>query len=197
MRIRDSCLGNSQPLVFNTEKALRAGYAQMKKEGESEVSGSQFWKLLVPHKHKLYNFIQKSMNFSEDANDIFQETVMRAFRYFNSYKKEKEFSTWIFTIAHNEVKKYFRKSRKYVFVTNIDRIKSSEQENSYELIQEVYRFAERLKPKQRQVFFLFYYNGFTISEVSQITRIKEGTIKFILNRARNDLKEILGEHNDK
>lgn len=168
----------------------------MKKKGESEIAGIQFWNLLTPHKHKLYNFIQKSLNFSEDANDIFQETVMRAFRYFHSYKKDKEFGTWIFSIAHNEVKKYFRKARKYVCVTNIDRFKSAGADDSHELVQEVYRFAERLKPKHRQVFFLFYYNGFAISEISLITGIKEGTVKFLLNRARSDLKKILGEYNE-
>ena len=197
MRIKDSCLENSRPLIFNTEQDLRAGYAHMKKEGESEATRIQIWQLLMPHKHKLYNFIQKSVNFSEEANDIFQETVMRAFRYFYSYKKEKEFRTWIFAIAHNEVKKYFRKAGKYVSVANIDRFKNSGQDDSQELVQEVYRFAERLKHKHRKVFFLFYYNGFSISEVSQITGIKEGTIKFMLNQARNNLKKILGDENDR
>lgn len=197
MRIKDSCLENSRPLIFNTEQDLRAGYAHMKKEGESEATQIQFWQLLMPHKHKLYNFIQKSVNFSEDADDIFQETVLRAFRYFYSYKKEKKFSTWIFSIAHNEVKKYFRKAGRYVSVSDIEKFKSSGQDDSHELVQEVYRFAERLKPKHRQVFFLFYYNGFSLSEVSQITGIKEGTIKFMLNQARNDLRKILGEKNEK
>ena len=187
---------NSRPLIYNAERDFRASYAHMKREGESEALRIRFWDLLVPHKHKLYNFIQKSVNFSEDTDDIFQETVMRAFRYFYSYKKEKKFSTWIFSIAHNEVKKYFRKARKYVSAANIDRLRSSEQDDSHELVKEVYRFAERLKPKHRQVFFLFYYNGFSISEVSQITGIKEGTIKFMLNQARNNLRNILGEKND-
>ena len=187
----------SRPLVINTENALRAGDTHMRKKGESEALRIQFWELLVPHKHRLYNFIQKSLNFSEDAADIFQETVLRAFRYFYSYKKEKDFSTWVFAIAHNEIKNYFRKAGKYVSVADIDRFKSSEQDETQVLVQEVYRFAARLKPKHRQVFFLFYYNGFSISEVSQITGIKEGTVKFMLNRARNDLKKIIGEKNDK
>lgn len=196
MRIKDTCLENARPLIFNTEKEAGEGETHMKKKGASEIAGIQFWNLLTPHKHKLYNFIQKSLNFSEDANDIFQETVMRAFRYFHSYQKDKEFSTWIFAIAHNEVKKYFRKAKKYVSVADMDRIKSSGHDDSDDLVQEVYRFAERLKPKHRQVFFLFYYNGFAISEISQITGIKEGTVKFLLNRARSDLKKILGEQND-
>lgn len=196
MRIKSSFLENSRPLIFGTINESRAGEAQMKKIGESEGTGVLFWELLLPHKHKLYNFIQKSLNLSEDANDIFQETVMRAFRYFHSYKKDKEFGTWIFAIAHNEVKKYFRKARKYVFIENIDRIKSSGQNDSRDLAQEVYRFAERLKPKQREVFFLFYYNGFTILEVAQITGVKEGTVKFMLNRARKDIKKIFGEQNE-
>lgn len=196
MRIKETCLEGSRLLAFSANDKLKADETHMKKPGESEVAGVLFWELLLPHKHKLYNFIQKSLNFSEDANDVFQETVMRAFRYFYSYKKDKEFSTWIFAIAHNEVKKHFRKARKYVFVENIDRIKRAGPDDSRELVQEVYRFAERLKPKHREVFFLFYYTGFAISEISLITGIKEGTVKVLLNRARNDLKKVFGDHHE-
>ena len=78
----------------------------------------------------------------------------------------------------------------------MDRLKAPEPDDSQELVKEVYQFAESLKPKQREVFFLFYYSGFTISEVSQITKLKTGNIKFILNQARTSLKKIFGEQND-
>jgi len=193
VRIKETCLEGSRLLAFSANDKLRAGESRMKKPGESKASGVLFWEMLLPHKHKLYNFIQKSLNFSEDANDVFQETVMRAFRYLYSYNKDKEFSTWLFAIAHNEVKKHFRKAKKFVFVENIERIKRGGPDNSHELVQEVYRFAERLKPKHREVFFLFYYNGFAISEISLVTGIKEGTVKGLLNRARNDLKKVFGD----
>lgn len=193
MKINETCFENSRPLMFNEKEGLRIGISRMKKNGELEATGILFWELINPHKQKLYNFIQKSMNFSEDANDVFQETVLRAFKYIKSYKREKSFNTWLYTIAHNEIKRHYKQSRKHALVTDMDRIKATEAYEIEELVKEVYRFAKNLKHKHREVFFLFYYSGFTISEVSQITSLKEGNIKFILNQARNSIKKLFGE----
>lgn len=58
-------------------------------------------------------------------------------------------------------------------------------------VQDVYDVAESLDPKKRQVFFLFYYNRFSINEIKEITGIKEGNIKFILNQCREEIKSKL------
>ena len=195
MKTNETCFENSCPLIFNREEVQRISVSRMKKNGKSEATGTLFWELVSPHKHKLYNFIKKSLNFSEDANDVFQETVLRALRYFSSYKKEKNFNTWLFTIAHNEIKKHYKKASKHASFADMDRLRAPEPNNPQELVKEVYQFAESLKPKQREVFFLFYYSGFTIPEVSQITRLKAGNIKFILNQARTSLKKTFGEQN--
>ncbi|MCP4218096.1 MAG: RNA polymerase sigma factor, partial [bacterium] len=63
------------------------------------VDAGTFRSLLEPHKEYLYNFVVKALNFSEDADDVYQEAVMRAFKYRNTEKKKKNFMTWIFTIA--------------------------------------------------------------------------------------------------
>lgn len=195
MKTSETCFENSRPLIFNREEEQRTIVSRMKRSRELVATGTLFWELVSPHKHKLYNFIRKSLNFSEDANDVFQETVLRALRYFRSYKKEKKFTTWLFAIAHNEIKKHYKKASQHASFNDMDRLKAPDQNDSQELVKEVYRFAESLKPKQREVFFLFYYNGFTISEVSQITKLKPGNVKFILYQARTSLKKIIGEQN--
>jgi len=53
--------------------------------------------LLNPIKENLYNFIFKALNFCEDANDVYQETILRAFKYRKSYDRQSPFKTWIFT----------------------------------------------------------------------------------------------------
>ena len=193
MKINETCLENSCPLMFNREEGLRIGVSRMKRNEELSATGILFWELVTPHKQKLFNFIQKSLDFSEDTNDVFQDTVLRAFKYFKSYKRDKNFHTWLYTIAHNEIKRHYKKARKHASITDMDRLKAPETNDYQELVKEVYRFAESLKPRQREVFFLFYYSGFTISEVSHITGLKAGNIKFILNQARNSLKKYFGE----
>jgi DNA-directed RNA polymerase specialized sigma24 family protein len=53
-----------------------------------------------------------------------------------------------------------------------------------------------LKPKYKEVFFLFYDGGFSISEIAGITGLKAGNIKFILNKAREAVRSVLGESNE-
>jgi RNA polymerase sigma-70 factor (ECF subfamily) len=195
MKTSETCFENSRPLIFNREGEQLIGISRMKRGRDSVATGTLFWELVSPQKHKLYNFIRKSLNFSEDANDVFQETVLRALRYFSSYKSEKKFNTWLFTIAHNEIKRHYKKASQHASFNDMDRLKAPETEDSQELVKEVYHYAKSLKPKQREVFFLFYYSGFTIPEVSQITRLKPGNVKFILSQARHSLKKIFGERN--
>ena len=70
-----------------------------------------FLTYLLPVKKHLYNFVQKTSNFSPDADDIFQDTLLKAFRYFHSFNHSKNFKTWVFTIAHNLLKDAFREKQ--------------------------------------------------------------------------------------
>jgi len=168
----------------------------MNRERETELSAAAFWERLIPCKPKLYNYIHKSLNFSVDAEDVYQETVLHAFQYLRTYKEDKNFGAWLFGIAHNEIKKHYRKSLRTAVPIDVERLSTADSSHVRHLVMEVYRFAERLKPRQREVFFLFYDGGFSMSDIARITGLREGNIKFILNRARNTLKTILGEDHD-
>ncbi|MEW5900007.1 MAG: RNA polymerase sigma factor [Acidobacteriota bacterium] len=165
----------------------------MKREGETVDVRADFWEHLGPCKQKLYNYIQKVLNFSVDADDVFQDAVLRAFQYYGSYKVEKKFSTWLFAIAHNEMRKHLRKASRSAAQLNPDLAHVQVTGENQETVREIYRLAERLKPRQREVFFLLYDTGFTVEEISRITGLKKGNIKFILNQARNSLRAFFGE----
>jgi len=196
VKIDSNCAEIPGPLVL--AGAERRGYdiSDMRRRGEETISDTLFWDYLAPIKHKLYNYIHKSLNFSVDAEDVFQETILRAFQYFRSFQKDKNFSAWLFSIAHNEVKRYFKKSRRHSLVLNSDALTSTVANPSDALVREVYRFAGRLKPREREIFFLFYESGFSIAEISDISGLKEGYIKLLLFQARNNLKKIIGAQNE-
>ena len=61
-------------------------------------------------------------------------------------------------------------------------------------IQEVYDVVMRLPLKYRTTIFLFYYEGFTITEIAKTMKLKENTVKSHLFRARNLLKEGLVDY---
>lgn len=152
-----------------------------------------FWDLLDPHKQRLYNFIQKALSFSTWADDVYQETILRGLKYFKSYQRERGFRTWLFKIAHHEIKKQQRRARREIPLEDPALLASSEKSVDRLLVQEIHRRALNLKPVHSEVFFLFYDSDLTIGEISRITGLKEGNVKFILNRIRESLRKSLGE----
>ena len=187
-------LGVSGSIIFFPEKERTRYRPVMKDEEGTGVSRAVFWRLVEPIKLRLYNFVLKSLNFATDADDVYQETVLRAFQYFASFRKDKDFQSWIYSIAHNEIKNHFRKSRRQTASPNIEALAPSPDDRTEALVREVFRFAARLKPKEREVFFLYYESGFSIPEIRRITSLKEGYVKLLLSQARNNLKEALGAH---
>ncbi|UCH96617.1 MAG: sigma-70 family RNA polymerase sigma factor, partial [Candidatus Aminicenantes bacterium] len=139
---------------------------------QETITKEFFQYLLNPVKENLYNFIFKALNFCEDANDVYQETILRAFKYRKSYDKQGSFKTWLFTIAHNEIKGYFNKQKKLpgkVVPEEHAEIIDDPGSDNQTLVRDIYEVAQHLTPNQRRVFFLFYDQQFSIQEISEIT----------------------------
>ena len=161
--------------------------------GQPSIDAAAFQEKITLLKHNLFNFILKSLNFSEDAHDVFQETILRAFKYLNTFSARKgaSFKTWLYTIAHNEIRNHYRKGGNQPEpLEENQRVEEETSKNNQ--AGDIYEIASRLTIKNRNVFFLFYYNQFSIKEIREITGLKEGNIKFILHQARTTIKNQLG-----
>ncbi|MCP4146969.1 MAG: sigma-70 family RNA polymerase sigma factor, partial [bacterium] len=112
-----------------------------------ELSADDFIAMLEPIEGSLYNFVLKSLNFSEDANDVYQDAVMRGMKYLKTYNRDLSFKTWIFTVANNQIRYYFKKNKyteKFNDNTFSDDIDDSANK---ERIDAIYKKAATLKPK--------------------------------------------------
>ncbi len=183
---------NMKPDYIGT--AVRKAAAFFSKE--ETLTGEAFLVYLDPVKNHLYNFIYKALYFSEDANDVYQETVLRAFKYRSSYNTGAPFKTWIFTIAFNEIKRFFNTGKKSPGARSSsleleENLDYGVNESEKKLVHDIYEVALQLTPQQQRVFFLFYDDGFSMKEIVDITGLKEGNIKFILNQAREKIKQKL------
>lgn len=154
-----------------------------------------FWALFSPCRRGLYAFIKKSLNYSEDADDLYQETVLRAVRYFPGYRSDHPFRTWIYSIAHNELKKLYRHRNRQAEKLPDDFAAECPAEMDPLAVEELRRLHElamELKPAWREVFFLYYQDGFKVDEVAGITGRSGGHVKFILHRCRKAVRDRLG-----
>jgi len=168
----------------------------MGRKEEDAARAALFWDMLIPVKERLYGYIRKTLNFSADTDDVYQETILHAYKYIRNYQDARDFGSWLFGIAQNEIKKHYKRNPRINVSLDAERLGLQDTGPERQTIEEIYRFAEQLKPRQREVFFLFYDQGFTIPEIAGITGLGKGNIKFILNRARQALRVIIGEEHE-
>ena len=139
----------------------------------------------------LFRSYLKDIHIAEDA---LQDTFLKAYKKYDSYKKQASEKTWITSIAINVCKNYLRSSwfKRIITVDKIDdqffnnsNLNSSilEQQED-ELLQQIMK----LSPKYKEVILLYYYQQFKISEIAVILKTKEATVAVRLNRARKKLK---------
>ena len=189
---------------FDGALCLSSNHAIMiqgRKMGSSEVMVEEktiFWELLAGLEKKLFNFLRRALNFSEDSSDLYQEVVIRAWRYFTSFDRQRSFATWIFAIAHNEIKKYFKGRKGIRAAIPLSSLgvepAAPVADAGLDLIHDA---ARRLPPRQREVFYLFYYNSFSIAEIAAICGLRQGNVKFILNRGREAVRRALEADHEK
>lgn len=161
--------------------------------GRQTSDGVSFAHLVEEHQAKLFNFIYRYTRNREDAEDLTQDTFVKAFRNLHRYDSKYSFSTWLYTIARRTAYNHFR-DRKPTEAMEYDIAASSdtpdveaarEDEKSW-----VWRAAQNLKPDFREALSLKYIDDLSIEEISKIMGKSQTNVKIILFRARNQLKKL-------
>lgn len=127
-----------------------------------------------------------------DAEDIMQEVFIRRFSVDIVFEDEAKEKSWLLKVTVNKCRDMFRSLRYKYSLTSIP---LEEADIIYETQEEsdVYHAVMSLPNKYRTVIHLFYYEEYTIKEISAITGDKETAIQTQLYRARKKLKDILGK----
>lgn len=163
-----------------------------------------YGKIVGRYRGRLYNFVFRFVSDRETAEDIVQETFLRAFRKRKEYRAIANFSTWLFTIAGNLAKSELRRRKRWrLFSLHRD----DDSETGIELPDETYRpdkVAESsladdqihdaiasLPENYRQVILLRDVEGMAYQEIAEIVDCPVGTVKSRVNRARLKLQQKL------
>lgn len=163
----------------------------------------------LPQIEALYNFAFHLTYDEEDANDLVQDTYLKAFRFIEGYERGTNAKAWLFKILKNAFINEYRKKSKQPTKVDYEEIVAFQDEDdskysSYmdlreEMFQnmmgdEVTNAINTLPVDFRTVILLCDIEGFTYEEISKIIDIPIGTVRSRLHRARNMLKEILKEY---
>lgn len=186
----------------NTEEQIEENKPRYSDAERHKVFNTEF----VPHIDSMYNFAFRLTNDEDDANDLVQDTYMKAFRFINSFQQGTNAKAWLFRILKNSFINDYRKKSKqpakvdYQEVETTYNSESTDSETTTDLrtetVQdmigdEVATALNSLPVDFRTVIILCDIEGFTYEEMAKILDIPIGTVRSRLHRARNLLKEKL------
>lgn len=191
----------------NENKVETEGFSlKALQEGDPE----EFSRLVDAYSSKIYRLAIKMLNQQQDAEDVLQETFVKAYRGLKSFDGRSKLSTWLFRIATNEALMVIR--RKHPDVVSIDEpIETEEGEQEpvqiidwcclpeNELLSEESRekldtAVQKLPERLRVVFLLRDINDLSTHETAEVLGLSDTAVKTRLSRARLRLREELSAY---
>lgn len=130
------------------------------------------------------------------ADELAQESFVKAYLHYNSFKGNAKFSTWLFKIAYNLFYDLKRKSTRFKQESldslnyQIEESRSNEYDSKY-INRSLREALDILKEEEKISILLFYMESKSLKEISQISSIPENTVKSHLRRAKQKMSEYL------
>ncbi len=165
--------------------------------------------LIERHKDRLYSYIFHSVKNDELADDIFQETFVKAIVTLKQgrYVENGHFSAWISRIAHNLIIDHFRQARAVNVqstddteynVLNRKELSESTVEDSMvtqQIHRDIRRLIKALPEAQREVLLMRYYKNMSFKEIAERTQVSINTALGRMRYAILNMRRIADEHN--
>lgn len=167
---------------------------------------------IIPHLDAMYNFALRLTSDPNDAEDLVQDTIVKAFRFFSSYEKGTNAKAWLFRILKNSYINNYRKKSKQPNQVDYDEVSSfyetirADRTDTSDLEDRMFRelidddisnALEELPEDFRTVVLLCDVEGFTYEEIANMLDVPIGTIRSRLHRGRNLLKSQLMDYAEK
>jgi len=168
-----------------------------------------FTELYNRYEAHLYRFVRYLSSNPHLAEELFQDTWLRIAKYFMAQKPVSNFRNLLFTTATNLYRDELRKRRVRTFFLGKEAVSEGYYDGETEsattvptidadgenvaIREALNRAMNSLSTKQRAIFVLYYIEGFKISEIAEIVKKAEGTIKATLHTATQKLRKELTE----
>jgi RNA polymerase sigma-70 factor (ECF subfamily) len=147
----------------------------------------------------VFSIALKVLRNREDAEEIAQESFIKAYKSLHTFKGTAKFSTWLYRITYNNCISEVRKRKIHFTSTEDVEIKDETIELNFDGIPEENRSRcikeamDKLPEEEYTLILLYYFEEQSIEEISKVTKLSESNTKVKLYRARKKLHTILSE----
>ena len=183
----------------------------MKKQVSKEENRASFQEVAWIHMDAMFNLAMKMTRNRAEAEDLVQETYLRAYRFFDQYEKGTNCKAWLFRILRNNFINRYRQQRRKPEMVDLSKVEYAlenspetgaspdwgDPEKSLEsslVREEIDRALALLPPEFRIVVVLSSMEGLTYREIAAILDCPIGTVMSRLHRVRKLLQVHLAEH---
>lgn len=169
---------------------------------QNESTQKQGFELVVrQYSEQLYWQIRRLVLSHEDANDLLQNTFLKAWVNIDYFRAEAKLSTWLYRIALNECLTFLNKQRAEAKVSlddpesdMVQRLESDSYFSGDRIQRTLQKALMSLPEKQRMVFNLKYYEEMKYEDMSEIFGTSVGSLKASYHHAVKKIEKFLNEH---
>lgn len=172
---------------------------------ESVKRGNEadFALLIDRYKDRAFSLLRRMLKNEMDAEETLQDCFLKAYNSLQTFRQDAKFSTWFYKIVYNTALTVLAGKKRQI------ETKMSSIEDHYDLSEhddKVYAVSEnretyilnmidKLPPRNALVLILFYIDGMSMNEISQVLDLSLVNTKVILHRSRTSLRDMLLKHN--
>ncbi|MCX6249326.1 MAG: sigma-70 family RNA polymerase sigma factor [Bacteroidetes bacterium] len=173
-------------------------YIERVLSGDVSVYGT----LVAKHKNMVFSIVLKILNSREDAEEISQDTFLKAYQSLRSFEKKSKFSTWLYRIAYNTaISKTRKKKMEFVGLETsiVDNYSTDEITINVHTIEDIDQKAlvekalSTLNESDNLLVTLYYKGDNSIEDISEITGLSVSNVKVKLFRIRKKLYDEMNE----
>ncbi len=157
--------------------------------GGDRTAGEQF---VTEHYPRIYRLLRHLTGRVEDAEDLTQQTFVKAWQALGTFKGESSLATWLHRIAYHEYTHYLRSRRDHAPLDDAADVPDDHAARELEAVL-VRRALAQLSSEHRETFLLYHVQGLSVPEVAAVLDVPAGTVKSRLFTARQRLREMLSE----
>ena len=168
-----------------------------------EGDTNSFAILVDRYKDLVFTLALRMLKNREEAEEVAQDTFIKAYKSLDRFKGDSKFSTWIYRVAYNSCLDRIKKNKKHlnnveineftehqvVSIDNaLDNMEAAEQKEA------IQKCIDKLSSEDSFLLTLYYFDDLSLDEISKIVGITSNSIKVKLFRCRKKLASILKSH---
>ena len=154
--------------------------------------------IMEKYNHKAFGLALNVLRNREDAEDVCQDSFIKAFHNLDKFDFHASFKNWFYTLLYRNCIDHIRKKRR--FFDFLSKFKAEPLPSSYRWDSNPEaegkieaRYLQKLSPKERLSIYLWAREGYTSKEIASVFRCSPSTVRVNLFKARKKIKAILEE----